>query len=134
MKRNKEDALRWLAQAEHDFKVARHNFQAQHYSDTCFMAEQSAQKALKAYLLTRGKRFVWEHAIQSLAEMCQSYDEAFKDLIEEGMILDRYYITTRYPDALAPPAVPYKSYTKKEGAQALRIAGKVLNLVRQRIV
>jgi HEPN domain-containing protein len=50
------------------------------------------------------------------------------------MVLDRYYILTRYPDALAPPAVPYKSYTKKDAIQALRYAKEILQLVRNKIV
>ena len=70
MKRNKEEAWRWLDQARHDFEVAKSNFDAGFYSDTCFMCEQAAQKVLKAYIIYQGKRYVWAHSIQELARIC----------------------------------------------------------------
>lgn len=106
MKKSKEEALRWLKQSEHDLKVAKNNFNANFYSDACFMAEQASQKALKAYLIFKTKRQVLEHSVQTLAKKCFKYDKNFKKIIDYGRILDRYYIPTRYPNALAPPAIP----------------------------
>ena len=131
MKKNKEESLRWFDQAMHDFEVAENNSKAGFYSDACFMYEQSVQKALKAYLISQGNRYVLEHSIQELAKLCMKYENAFKDVIEMGMILDRYYITTRYPNALAPPAIPYKSYTEKDGSEARKIAIKIIEIVKK---
>lgn len=76
------------------------------------MAEQTAQAALKSYIIFHKKRYIWEHSVQELARLCSEYDKNFEDVIESGKILDKYYIPTRYPDALARPAVPYKTYTE----------------------
>ena len=58
MKRNKEEAQRWIKQAEYDLKSAKINFDGENYAYTCFIFKQSAQKSLKAYLYFRGERFV----------------------------------------------------------------------------
>lgn len=133
MKRNEEQALRWFDQAVHDFEVAKSNFNAGFYSDACFMCEQAAQKALKAYIIYQGRRYVWERSIQELARFSMEYEKEFEKIIEAGMILDRYYITTRYPNALAPPATPYKSYTEKDASEAKSLAEKIVEMVRNKL-
>lgn len=134
MKNAKQNAQRWLEQAKHDLQSAKNNLEkVAFYSDACFMSEQSAQKSLKAYLLFKGRRYIPIHSVRELANLCSQYERAFKKIVEYGMILDRYYILTRYPDALTPPAVPYKSYTEKDAIQAVRYAEEILQLVRHRI-
>ena len=54
------------------------------------------------------------HSIQELASEYREVDAAFAEVIEWGKILDRYYIPTRYPDALALPAVPFRSFTQDD--------------------
>jgi len=126
MRLNREEALRWLEQAKHNLEVAQNNFKANFYSDTCFMAEQAAQMALKAFIIYHKNRFIWEHSIQELARICTEYDSNFGKFVEFGKILDRYYIPTRYPNALASPAVPYKIYTEKDAKEALNFAKEII--------
>ncbi|MDZ7262578.1 MAG: HEPN domain-containing protein [candidate division KSB1 bacterium] len=64
------------------------------------MSEQAAQAALKAFIIYHKKRYIWEHSIQELARLSAQYDKDFEALVEAGKILDRYYIPTRYPDAI----------------------------------
>lgn len=97
------------------------------------MAEQTAQVALKAFIIARRRRQIWEHSIQELARLCSQYDKDFTELVEAGKILDRYYIPTRYPDALASPAVPYKTYIKKDAIEAISLAEKMTEMVRKRL-
>jgi HEPN domain-containing protein len=133
MKLNKEEALRWLDQAEHNLKVAENNLKAQFYSDACYMAEQTAQIALKAFIIYHKKRLIWQHSIQELSMICSQYDTDFEEFIDFGRILDRYYIPTRYPNALARPAVPYKTYTEKDAKEALGFAKEILKKVKEKI-
>jgi HEPN domain-containing protein len=133
MKKSKQECLRWLEQAEYDLYSAKRNFEQKIYAYTCFICEQSAQKAIKAYLYLKGERYIWEHSIQKLIEKSKDYDEEFAKFIETGAILDKYYLTTRYPDAIAPPAVPYKSFTEKEAKEAINLASKLLNFVKNKI-
>lgn len=134
MKNPKENGLRWLEQAKHDLEVAEKNLEILgFYSDACFIAEQAAQKALKAFLLFKGERYILIHSVGELAESAFKYDNDFEQLIKYSRKLDQYYIPTRYPDALAPPAIPYKSYSKEEAKEAVRFAKEIITLVEAKI-
>ncbi len=97
------------------------------------MAEQAAQKALKAFLIAQGQRSVPIHSVAQLAERCARVDPDFKTHITPGRILDQYYVPTRCPDALAPPAVPFESYTQEQGEKAVAAAEAIAALVSQRL-
>jgi HEPN domain-containing protein len=132
MKRPREQSQRWLEQAEHQLEVTNALLELGFWSDVCFMAEQTAQMALKAFLYGEGRRFVLLHSIQELALQCSEIDEAFAETIEWGKILDRYYIPTRYPDALPPPTVPFRSFIESDAQQARQYATNIVQLVKTR--
>lgn len=98
-----------------------------------FMAEQASQKALKAFLLAEGERSVPIHSVAQLAESCSQIDPDFKEHVAPGRLLDQYYIPTRYPDALPPPAVPFESYTRDQGEKALAAARAIVSLVAEKL-
>jgi HEPN domain-containing protein len=129
MKPGREAALRWLRQAEHDLAIARGHQERGDFSDACFMAEQAAQKALKAFLIAYGQRSVPIHSVAQLTEHCAQVDPAFTVHITAGRVLDQYYIPTRYPDALAPLAVPFESYTQEQGITAVTATQAIVALV-----
>jgi HEPN domain-containing protein len=133
MKNQIGDAQRWFRQAEHDMKVAQRNLKENFFSDVCFMAEQASQKGLKAYLFFTGERFVLSHSVTKLALDCAKKDKGFAAIVDYGKILDKYYIPTRYPDALAGPSAPFEVYTQREAEEALRYAVNILDLVRKKI-
>ena len=133
MKPGREGALRWLRQAEHDLAIARGHQERGDFSDACFMAELAAQKALKAFLLGHGDRSVALHSVAQLAEHCSQINPAFTVHITAGRVLDQYYIPTRYPDALAPPAVPFESYTQEQGTTAAAASQAIVALVAQNL-
>ncbi|MCE2405847.1 MAG: hypothetical protein J4F43_11925 [Dehalococcoidia bacterium] len=64
-----------------------------------------------------------------LAIQCNGLDDRFGEAVEWGKVLDRYYVTTRYPDALAPPAVPFDSFTEADAVQARGYARDMVQLV-----
>jgi len=132
MKPGRNAAQRWLRQAEHDLRIAGGHHERADYSDACLMAEQAAQKALKAFLMWQGQRSVPLHSVAQLAESCAQFDPDFAAHIPAGRILDQYYIPTRYPDALAPPAVPFESYTQEQGARAVAAVHDLVALVAQK--
>lgn len=133
MKNPKETARRWLAQAEHSLNVTQALLRQSFWPEVCFHAEQTAQLALKACLFLEGRRFVNAHSIRTLAEECGKYDAAFTAILDYGRVLDRYYLTTRYPDALPLPALPFESFAEPEAAQALAFATQIVELVRAKV-
>ena len=132
MKRPRENAARWFQQAEHDWKMAK-RLREESPADACYFAEQAAQKALKAFLYSRGSRGQAEHSVVFLAERCAEIDPSFSAIASNGNILDQYYIPTRYPDALADPAVPFESYTVNQATEAIRLASEIVEAVRMKL-
>jgi HEPN domain-containing protein len=68
-----------------------------------------------------------------LVERCTQINPAFAVHITAGRVLDQYFIPTRYPDALAPPAVPFESYTQEQGATAVAASQAIVALVAQNL-
>jgi HEPN domain-containing protein len=65
--------------------------------------------------------------------VCAKIDHDFNKHVASGRILDQYYIPTRYPDALAPPAVPFESYTEEQGEKAVAAAQGIVSLVTEKL-
>lgn len=130
MKNPAAERDRWLKQADHDLAIARRHLTGRFFSDACYMAEQAAQTALKAYLYGRGERQVREHSIQELLGRAAKHERRFSAFVEAGKILDQYYVATRYPDALPLPTVPYEAYTEAQARGAIATAERILEAVR----
>ena len=133
VKKPLETARRWLAQAEHGLVTTRALLQNSLWSDACFHAEQTAQLALKAFLYRLGRWSIAVHSVRELASRCAQEDDEFLPFLDYGALLDRYYLSTRYPDALPEPAVPFESFTQREAEQAVGFAEEIVGLVRSKI-
>lgn len=129
MKNSPLEATRWLRQAQHDLRVSTKHLRDRFFSDACFMSEQTAQKALKAFLFFKGERFVPLHSVLELVERCVKYESKFEAWIESGQVLDKYYIPARYPDAAPGPSAPYELFTQWEAEEAVQRAKGIVNLV-----
>jgi HEPN domain-containing protein len=95
MRNPKQEARRWLQQAQSDFAFLDVARQAHKY-DTCgFLAQQTAEKALKAYLFHQGEELVFTHSFFRLCDLAAQYDPAFRDIREQVKLLDFYYVEAR---------------------------------------
>jgi HEPN domain-containing protein len=133
MKNSRQNALRWIRDAENTLRVAEKNCEWGAYNVACFLAEQSAQKSLKAVLYLDGARFIRIHSIAEIVKEVAQKRPEFLSLREEGGTLDQYYLTTRYPDAVAEPAIPSEIFTNKQAEEALRIARTIFEISKQLI-
>lgn len=124
----KETAMRWLDQSAQDLKEAKKFLNEDGFSYACFFAEQSAQKSLKGYLILSKDLDVLIHAVSELLEKSSRFNPGFKNFIDRAKTLDKYYLTTRYPDALPDPLVPYKAHTKSEAEAAVALASEIFEL------
>jgi HEPN domain-containing protein len=113
------NAARWLRQAKYDLAQAERLLGDGVFSYAAFFSEQAAQKALKAFLISRGSRFVAIHSVGELARAAAEIDSRFVELVQSGLRLDRHYLVTRYPDALPAPAIPAESYTREDAEEAV---------------
>ena len=92
-------ALRDLEQAEDSARSGRHEW-------ACFAAHQGAEKAVKALHLHLGQE-AWEHVVARLLEELPKTVALSEELVEQGRVLDTFYIPSRYPNSHAEGA-PYE--------------------------
>lgn len=128
--RNREE--RWLAQALQDLDDAKFNSEGKRYNIACFLAQQSAEKALKAYLLSKGVEEVWGHSVADLCGDAKEFDPSFSQLEKEANLLDKYYIPTRYPDAL-PGGIPSEAFDEEDARRAISLAQKIIDFVVEKL-
>jgi len=98
------------------------------YSWACFLAQQAAEAALKAFLFFKGERGRLSHSIAELRQISSKHDEIFVGLASTGK-LDTFYTPTRYPDAL-PGGVPFQAYNRADAEEAIGLAKEVMETVR----
>jgi len=127
----RRDASRWLIQAERDLDDARFSASGNRFNLCCFMAQQSAEKAIKAFLYLSGVEFAWGHSVAELCEDALHFDGAFVTLKKDAASLDKYYIPTRYPDGL-PGGIPSDAFQKEDAVMAVEKSSRILDFVKRR--
>lgn len=119
---------RWIKQAESDLDDARYNAKGGRYSLACFLSQQAAEKAMKAYLYRQGNELVWGHSVAELMDDANVTDPRFGALKEKGYFLDRFYIPTRYPNGL-PGGIPAESFNENDAQAAMQAAQDIIQAV-----
>jgi HEPN domain-containing protein len=113
-------ALDWLNQAKNDYNWAYEGISLGYYSQVCFMAQQAGGKAIRSIAYFQGKD-VRGHSITKIAQAL-----AYNGEIEQaGKMLDLFYISARYPDAL-PAGAPFEFFTKEQAEEALEKANLII--------
>ena len=111
MKEANKEARRWYLQAKDDFKFVRWVLKEGVFFDKgCFLSQQAGEKIIKACLYATGKRRVIGHSLFEMIEELTGIDKEFAKSIEQAKRLDRFYITTRYPNGL-PGGSPFQVYS-----------------------
>jgi HEPN domain-containing protein len=131
MKSKKEEAKRWFLQALRDLDDAKFNFSGDRFNVACFLAHPSAEKALKAYLILKGAEEIWGHSVGELCENAKNFNEEFKKIEKDSKSLDKYYIPTRYPNAL-PGGIPSESFDKNDAEKAISLAEKIISFIKSK--
>jgi HEPN domain-containing protein len=130
MKDPKGEAAKWFAQAEYDLRAAQTNADNALYAYACFIAQQAAEKALKAFLYGQGERPVLGHSVATLCGRAAKSRKEFSALAQKARRLDRFYIPTRYPNGL-PDGIPAESYDASDAQDAITLAQEFCNTVKK---
>lgn len=125
MKDPKHEAGRWWRQALSDRELLPLVRRAGKYDTCCFLAQQTAEKALKAYLFSQGEELIFTHSIFKLCDMAAKYHPEFAALKEQVKLLDFYYVEARYPNALED-VIPAEFFGDADAAQAIAMAEAVI--------
>lgn len=118
----------WLTLAEEDLLWAKSSFEDKILRGACFAAQQAAEKALKAYLISKNLPVPKVHDLVTLNQFCIDQDGEFKNLDEACNILSPYYLSTRYPDV-----AQFEEFSDGQTQNAIDQAEKVVGLVKSKI-
>ncbi len=90
----------WLLISEQELNVAKSSLRSVDVMviPIIMLTQQSAEKALKAYLTYQKHPFPKTHALLDLLEFCTEYDRDFKCLLQHALLLNPYITRFRYPD------------------------------------
>jgi len=75
----RQEGRRWLLQAEQDLKDAKYSFEGKRFHLACFLSQQAAEKALKAFLYTKREENVFGHPVAELCEDAAAHDKNLTD-------------------------------------------------------
>ena len=129
MKRARDEAMRWLRQAENDLAFAELGAREGFHAQACFTSQQAAEKALKAVHYLSGARYVPGHSLVELLDTVEVSTGSFCGLVDSARQLDQYYIPTRYPNAL-PGGIPAEVYSSAQAEDAVTRARAFVDAAR----
>jgi HEPN domain-containing protein len=116
---------RWLQFAREDLMMAELALQAAVPNQVCFHAQQCVEKVVKGLLVRQGLTPPRTHRLSDLLPLLDPTPLAALNL--ELQLLDRFYIPTRYPDAL-PGMLPEGMPNEADAHEALALAQQVTQL------
>lgn len=117
----------WLELAMQDLRMAQLAMGEKIYNQVCFHSQQAAEKAVKGFIVANGRIPPKTHKIIDLVSFSElKFPGKLRD---ELILMDRFYIPTRYPDAL-PGSLPEGLPKEKEAKEALEIADKAVGLIK----
>ncbi len=120
-----EKVWQWLAYADEDLRVARHELSLPE-TPPCrviaFHAQQCAEKCMKAYLVFHGVDFPFTHSLRRLLDLSAS-PAAWAEQLRDAEELSPYALTARYPGEDLVVSEP-------EARRAVEIAERVQQAVR----
>lgn len=114
----------WMAQAERDLLQARSSVEGGFFEWACFIAQQAAEKAVKA-LFQRIHGEAWGHAVSGLLKSLPSELMCDRELLDKAIVLDRYYIPARYPNGFERGA-PMDYFTRADAEEAVAFASEII--------
>lgn len=122
-------ARRWLSLADEHLVLARHAFvlkSAVPYRLIAFHAQQCAEAALKAYLVSRNVEFPFTHNIARLREMCAEHGD-WAEALRDAEELSPFAVTARYN-------LDDEPVSRDEAHWAVEVDADVLAAVRAEVV
>lgn len=118
----------WLRQALRDLEQAEDSRKAGRHEWACFASHQAAEKAVKALHLSR-RQEAWGHVVATLLRELPDTLRVPPELVEQGRVLDTFYIPPRYPNS-HPEGAPFEHYGPLQSEEAIRYAGAIIEFVR----
>jgi len=126
----KKKIERWINFANEDLMMAELAFKEELFNQVCFHSQQCVEKLLKGYIAFRGDIYPQSHKLVDILSLI--LESSFDDLRDEIILLDRFYISTRYPDAL-PGSLPEGLPSKADAEEAIQVARLVSERIKREL-
>lgn len=97
-----DDPREWLNRAGSNLAMAKNRAPGAYLEDLCFQAQQAAEKAIKAVMISRSVDFPYVHDLALLLSMLEESGEDVPDSIRRAVGLTPYAVDTRYPGVGQP--------------------------------
>lgn len=129
----RDEALRWLEESEQDLRAIAGNIEAGAFNWACFIAQQAAEKAVKAVRIDRGEDVLRIHSVTALIRGDKR--RGLPDLaglsayLEDAQELDQHYIPARYPNGV-PFGRPHEFYNRRKAERCLECAQRIVSACR----
>lgn len=127
-----DDVKNWIYFAGEDLKSGEILMKEGLFNKVCFLSQQCIEKSLKAFMITKIGDFKKTHKTIELLAGCSVEDKEFENFEEDCLKIDRYYLPTRYPDAIIG-SLPEGLPSKENARDALDIAHKIFTFVKDRL-
>ena len=121
-----EASERWLAFAREDLRMAELALSEGIFNQVCFHAQQCVEKAIKGWLEGQGWTSPRTHRMADLLTLVSP--DLMGEINDALLLLDRFYIPTRYPDAL-PGMLAGGMPGRRDAQEALDVARRALERV-----
>jgi HEPN domain-containing protein len=132
VEKQRAEAGRWIETALEDLDAARVLRESGKFAHACFHAQQAGEKAVKAVWHLIGED-PWGHSLKKLIEDLGEVDQkacaALSPVVKDGMVLDRFYIPTRYPNGL-PDITPAAAFDEADADACRDHAEKIVRTVK----
>lgn len=126
------EARIWFRQAESNHKFLSVAKKSESYDLVCFLSQQVAEEALKAYLFCQGKEEISAHAITELCQIASEHDEEFSQLKSEIEGLNYFNIVVKHSNPVES-AIPCTFFSQADAEKAIVTAKEVLDFVRNKL-
>lgn len=121
-----DDPREWMNRARSDLTQAKSQVPGVYLENLCFNAQQAAEKAIKAVMITRNIEFPYVHDLARLLSLLEDGGEVIPEAIRRAGDLTDYATVMRYPAGGEP-------VSEQEYAKAIEIAEAVVHWAEEQI-
>lgn len=105
-------------------------FKEELFNQVCFHSQQCVEKLIKGFIEFRGEVHPQTHKLVDLLSVLGK--SSLDDLRQDILLMDRFYIPTRYPNAL-PGNLPEGLPSKSDVEEAIQVARLVSERIKREL-
>ena len=121
-----DDPREWLNRAQSNLALAKSRVPGAYLEDLCYEAQQAAEKAVKAMLISLDVEYPYVHDLAHLLSMLEDSGERVPENVRRAGEMTPYAMLTRYPG-------PARPLTEREYIEAVATAEAVVQWAEERL-